>query len=34
MHHFYDFRVNKFYSFQDFKLIYDINDNDFLMDTS
>jgi len=34
IHHLYDFRVNKFYSFQDFKLIYDINDNDFLMYTS
>ena len=30
----YDFRVNKFYSFQYFKLINDINDNDFLMFTS
>ena len=29
-----DFRVNKFYSFHDFKLIYDINDNDCLMYTS
>jgi len=34
IHHLYDFRVNKFYSFPDFKLIYDINDNDCLMYTS
>jgi len=34
IHHLYEFRVNKFYSFPDFKLIYDINDNDFLIYTS
>jgi len=34
IHHLYEFRVNKFYSFQDSKLLYDINDNDFLIYTS
>ena len=34
IHHWYDVRVNTFYIFQDFKLIYDINDNDFLVYTS